>query len=273
MEESKGEPDLSDVNVFQLTDNIFQSEGELKIQKQNRIRNIIRNRQQEERRRSSQADDRDSGIFDTGRFDNLGQFNKEADEKESKDTSKIKDVSEIKGQYFDTPQGKIHEAKPLENNPELQLEQQDRIIEDLDDLEELIQCHLALANGAEVDDKQTSNNLKDSRDEDSVIHSDTVILDTKNKQETDLDNQFNSLLEELIKNLNHNEKVIPNQNEIWKQSTPERRSETEIKFSICRDHSIKTNQEDKRTSINSCYSQDASTQTEKIKKLKRCQIM
>ena len=36
MEESKGEPDLAEANVFQLTGNIFQSEGELKIQKQSR---------------------------------------------------------------------------------------------------------------------------------------------------------------------------------------------------------------------------------------------
>jgi hypothetical protein len=85
MEESKGEPDLSDAHAFQLNANIFKSEEELKIQKQNRIRNMIRNRQHKERRQSSQADDRDSGIFDTGRFDNTGQYNKEADEKESKE--------------------------------------------------------------------------------------------------------------------------------------------------------------------------------------------
>ena len=267
MEESKGEPDLSEANVFQLTGNIFQSEGELKIQKQNRIRNMIRNKKQEERRRSSQADDRDSGIFDTGRFDNTGQLNKHADEKESKGTP------EIKGQYLGKPQGKIQDAKPIETNPEPQQGQQDRIIEDLEDLEELIQCHLALANGTEVDEKQNSNDLNDSKDEDSVIHSDMVHLDKKNKHDKELENQFNSLLEELIINLNPNEKVIPTLDEIWKQSTPDRRSETEIKFNTCKDHSIKTYQEDKRTSIYSGSSQDASTQTEKIKKLKRCQIM
>ena len=34
--------------------------------------------------------------------------------------------------------------------------------------------------------------------EDSVIHCDTVHLEKKNKHETDLANQFNSLIEELI---------------------------------------------------------------------------
>ena len=57
----------------------------------------------------------------------------------------------------------MHEDKPIETNPEIQREQQDRIIDDLENLKDLIQCHLALANGAEVDVKENGYDFKENK--------------------------------------------------------------------------------------------------------------
>ena len=76
MKEAKSEPDYLYARVFSFTGNIFQSEGELKIQKQNRIRNMIRNRIEKERSTFDQGNLIDPSI-ETKRFNNTNQLNEE----------------------------------------------------------------------------------------------------------------------------------------------------------------------------------------------------
>ena len=89
MKDAKDKPHSSDTKVFSFCGNIFQSKVELKIQKQNRIRNMIRSRIEKERRTVDQINLIKSDLLNTDRFNNADQLNKEND-----------GMSEMNGQCF-----------------------------------------------------------------------------------------------------------------------------------------------------------------------------
>ena len=167
MKDAKDKPQTSDTKVFSFCGNIFQSEGELKIQKQNRIRNMIRSRIEKERRTVDKINLIQSDLLNTDRFNNADQLNKEN-----------YGISEIKGQCFNETQNRQYETK---NVPELQLEQDRNIAENL---EEVTQCHLVLnkeiIQGAAAEEKENRDTLKETKDKHSLTISDTKHSDSKN---------------------------------------------------------------------------------------------
>jgi hypothetical protein len=233
------------------------------------MRNIIRSRVEKERIMAGQRNNNELGIFETDRFNNIEQLHEEVDEEGSKE------MSETKGQYFDTPQERKFETKAKEDVPEFHLEQ-DRTISV--NIEELTQCNPCLDNETihrdEGEPKQDIKDFKNKRDEHTSTNSDVIHFDNKCISERDLDKEFYTLLDELVTDLNSSENGIPTLDEISKQPTSERRSKTEMKFNLSKDPPFfQTHSEDQLMSFYNACPNDACTQTEKIKKVKKCHIL
>ena len=263
--DAKNQPELLETKVFSFNGNIFQSEGELKIQKQNRKKNMIRSRIEKERVKYEQRINNKSGIFETDKFNNTDQLNEEHNEEGDK---------EMSGQNFDKFQERQFETKIREYVPDLQAEQERTNSENI---EEFTKCHLGLDKeiiyGYEGVGKQGRTYLKDTKDEHCSKNCDPIHLINNNISEKHLENEFYGLLDKLITDLNPTEKGIPPPDEISVQTTSERRSKTEMKFNLSKDLPSKTNPGDEVVSIYSGCSNDACTQTEKIKKVKKCNIL
>merc|ERR1712034_125289 len=84
IKDAKNLPDSNDSNDrkgFKITGNIFQSEGELKTQKQNRMRNIIRSRIEKERNQNVETN-------------NMDQLDEEMYEAENREISETEETYE-----------------------------------------------------------------------------------------------------------------------------------------------------------------------------------
>ena len=144
-------------------------------------------------------------------------------------------------------------------------------------IEEFTQCHLGvhdeISQGAEEEEKQDTKDLIHAKDEHSSTNSDAIHFDNKSISERDLDKEFYTLLDELVTDLSSSENGISTLDEISKQPTPERRSKTEMKFNLSKDPLFKTHSEDQQMSFYNACPNNACTQTEQMKKVRRCHIL
>jgi hypothetical protein len=219
---------------------------------------MIRSRIEKESEKYEQRINNKSGIFETDKFNKTDQLNEDDDEE---------------GQNFNKFQEREFETKIREYVPDLQAEQKRTNSENI---EEFTKCHLGLDKeiiyGYEGVRKQGNTYSKDTKDEHCLTNCDPIHLNNNNISEKHLENEFYGLLDKLITDLSPTENGIPTLDEISIQPTFEQRSKTEIKFNISKDLPSKTNPEDDLVSIYSGCSNDACTQTEKIKKVKKCNI-
>ena len=174
-------------------------------------------------------------VIESGIFETDGLNNMDQLKKEN-DEEENKEKSESKGQYLSTTQKVIIQ-------------------------------------GVEVEENEDRNDLKDTKDKHNLNNSDKIHVENQNIPKKDLEKEFYSLLDELITDLNPTENGISTLDGISKQQTPERRSETEMKFTLSKEAHFITNPEDEQVSTYSGCSHNAGTQTEKKKKVKKCHIM
>jgi len=217
-------------NIFTLNRNIFQSEREVKIQKQNRMRNLIRSKIEQEMKPAEYFDDKESKMLD--------------------DLDYLEDEKKVQNQTSETQRG-LKDAYSDETSKSLKshlLPQHGGIPENLERRE------TEQGEAKFVEDDKIEERKDEGCSEPSV----------QNNSELQLEEEFYSLLDKLIIDLNpHNE-----------ERNADGISNKTLNANIYEDNQkIQETQEDELASLNSDCSHDAFTQTEKIKKRKQCQIM